>query len=221
MKGPIEYIKESWIVYTKKENFIFFAKIMAVLLILTSGIGFIYGYLYPSTDLSNPIDFSNIPMTAGFVVLTILSAIIGIWSGSVRYFAVLKTGADEKEIFKQGYKYMLRYFMISLVTGLIVGLGIVLLIIPGIMFGVWYSFAILLVLDKDMKIGQALKTSKEMVKGKFWKVLGRFSVFGLFSFFVSLVLGLIPYVGPLMVSFIAPLFTLPFYLLYRDLSVSY
>lgn len=219
MKTPIEYIKEAWAIYTKKENFIFFAKIMAVLVILSTTIGFVTSYFYPADYVQN-IDYSNIPMVVGFVVTTLLSALVGLWSQTTGYFAILKLGSNEKEVFKLGYKNMGRFLLISFVVGLIVLGGTVLLIIPAIMFGVWYSFSILLVLDKNMRIGDALKTSKLMVKGNFWKVLGRFFVFGLFTIAISILLSVIPYVGNLLLAFIAPLFILPSVLLYRDLSVN-
>ncbi|MEK7168493.1 MAG: hypothetical protein AAB778_00600 [Patescibacteria group bacterium] len=207
LKTPVEYIKEAWGIYTKKENFVLFAKVMAVVVILTSAIGYLISYFYSSNDWQN----------VGFVVLTLLSIVVGIWSQTVKYFVVLKIGNTEKEIFRLGYKNMLKFFLISLVVGLIVLVGLVLLVIPAIMFGVWYSFSTWLVLDKNMGVFEALKQSKAMVKGRFWKVLGRTVTFGLFAFFVSIVVVAIPYAGNLIISFVAPLFMLPFYLMYRDL----
>ena len=219
MKTPIEYIKEAWGIYTKKENFIFFAKIMAVLVILGAAISFVTSYFYPADYLQNA-DYSNTPIVIGFIVLSLTSAVIGIWSLTTQYYSILKMGSSEKEVFKLGYKNMWRFLLISLVVGLIVLGGTILLIIPAIIFGVWYSLSTFLVLDKNMRIREALKTSKLMVKDKFWKVLGRFVAFGLFSIIVSVFLSIIPYAGSLLLSFIAPLFLLPTYLLYRDLSVN-
>lgn len=219
MKSPIEYIKEAWKIYTKKENFVFFAKIMAVLVIATTVVGLIYNYFYPTDYLKNS-DFSNIPMFIGFITFSLTSLVLGLWTQTTTYFAIIKMGESEKEVFKIGYQKIGRFLLISLVIGLIILGGILLLIIPAIIFGVWYSFSTFLILDKGMKIGTALKTSKAMVKGKFWEISGRFFVFGLVSFVVSLLLTAIPYGGPLVVSFVAPLFMLPFYLLYKDLSVA-
>lgn len=214
MKTPIEYIKEAWGIYTKKENFIFFARIMAVIVIISTSISYLLSYYY------SPDDWQNI----GFVALTMLLIVVGLWSQTTQYFAVLKIGnppaGGEKDIFKLGFKNMTRFLFISFVVGLIVLGGAILLIIPAIIFGVWFSFATFLVLDKNMKIKEALKTSKLMVNDKFFLVLGRFVVFGLFTFVVSLILTIVPYIGSLIVSFVAPLFMLPFYLLYRDLGAS-
>ena len=211
MKTPIEYIKEAWRIYSKKENFVFFAKIMAVVVVLTSAIGFLISYFYSSNDWQN----------AGFVVLTLISIVIGLWSQTAKYFAIIKMGNSEKEIFILGYKNMCRYFLISFVVGLIILGGAVLIVIPAIIFGVWFSFSTFLVLDKNLGIKVALKTSKAMVYGRFWKVLGRSFVFLIFTFLISLIVVIIPYAGSFLVSFVSPLFILPFYLLYKDLSGAY
>lgn len=218
MKGSIEYIKEAWGIYFKKENFIFFARIMAIVVIISSAIGYLFSYLYPTTNWQD-FKFENTPMMLGFLTLTLVSIVIGFWTQAVRYFALFRMGSSEREIFRLGYKNILRLFLISLTLGLIVFLGAILLIIPAIIFGIWYSFSTYLVLDKEMGIKEALRTSKLMVRGRFFKVLGRYFVFSLFFIFVSIILSLIPYIGSLIVSFMAPLFVLPYYLLYRDLSV--
>ena len=219
LKGSIEYVKEAWVIYTKKENFIFFARIMAILVIATTIVSLITNYFYPTDYLQNS-DFSNIPMFVGFVIISIASIVLGLWSQSTTYFAILKMGESEKEIFKIGYQKIGRLLLISFVTGLIVFGGMFLLVIPAIIFSVWYSFSTWLVLDKNMGIKESLRKSKQMVSGKFWKILGRSAVFGLFSFLVAIILSIIPYAGNLLLAFVAPLFLLPFFLLYRDLSIN-
>jgi uncharacterized membrane protein len=217
MKDPIEYIKEAWGIYTKKENFVFFARIMAVLALLSTAIGFVTSYFYPADYIKN-IDFSNVPMFIGFLAISLISLIIGLWSQSTQYLSVIKMGDSEVEILKLGYYKIIKFWTISLVVGIIITFGAILLIIPAIIFGVWYGFSVFLVLDKNMGVFEALKASKQMVKGKSWKILGRSAVFVLFTIIISILLSVIPYAGSLLLSFIAPLFLLPFYLLYRDLG---
>lgn len=207
MKTATEYIKEAWAIYSKKENFIFFARIMAVLSIIAFTIGMVNGYFFPADYLKDG-DFSNISLFIGFIVISILSIVFGLWSQSTSYFAVIKMGEPEKEVFKIGFKKIGKYLLVTLVLGIIIFFGFILLVIPAIIFGIWYSFTLLLVLDKDMGIGEALKISKEMVSGKFWKILGRSAVFGLFSIVISIVVSIVPFVGEFAVSFLSPLFML-------------
>lgn len=217
MKTPIEYIKEAFKIYTKKENFIFFAKIMAVLTIVSTSFGFFINYFYP-VDVWQDLKFDSLQSGLGFGGLSLVAILIGLWVQTVAYYSIFKMGDEEKKIFKLGFKNIFRYLFISLVLGLIVTIGIVLLIIPSVVFGVWYSFSIFLVLDKNLNIREALRQSKKMVRGRFWKVLGRYSIFGLIGFLISLIIGMLPYAGSIIASFLTPLFILPSYLLYRDLS---
>lgn len=220
MKKPTEYIKEAWFIYTKKENFIFFARIMAVLTILSTIVGFVTGYFFPNNSNLESFDYSNTLNLVAMITTSIIAAFIGLWSQTTSYYSIIKMGKPEKEIFKIGYKKIGKFLLISLTLGIIIVFGAVLLIIPAVIFGTWYSFSILLVLDRNLSIKDALKTSKQMVNGKFWKVLGRSAVFGLFTFLVSIVLSIIPYVGSFALSFVAPLFLLPSYLLYQDLELN-
>lgn len=216
MKSPIEYIKESWGIYTKKENFIFFARIMAVLSILSFSIGFINSYYFP-VDYVNNIDFSNIPFLISFILLSIISFVASLWGRTTTYMSIFNIGSDEKSIFVLGYKNMWKLFLISLVLGFIILLGGILLIVPAVIFGIWYSFSVYLVLDKKMGIKESLIKSKAMVKGRFFKIFGRYIVFGLFGLIVSIMLSVVPYIGSLLIAFIAPLFMLPGFLMYRDI----
>jgi uncharacterized membrane protein len=133
------------------------------------------------------------------------------------YFSVIDMGESEFEIMKKSFKNILRFFGISLVLGLIFFFGVLLLVVPGIIFGLWYSFVIFLVLDKNMKLKEAMRTSKALVKDKMMKVFGRLTVFSLFSFVASILVSIIPFAGNIVLGLLSPLFLLPVYLLCKDL----
>lgn len=217
MKKPIEYIKQALKLYFQKENFIFFAKIMAVLTIISTSFSIIAGYVYP-VDVYENLDFSNYLYTGGFLILSIFMIVFGIFTRSTTLISVMQTGGDIKNIFLTGWNKAWKYFLATFFVGLVVGLGAILLIIPGIIFGIWYAFTIFLVFEKNLSVFDAMKQSKAMVRGKFWKVLGRFTLIAIFAVLVTLVLSYIPYVGSILISFLAPLYLLPGYLLYKDIS---
>ena len=223
MKGPVEYIKASWQIYFKKENFLFFAKIMVVLTIVSTVISYSHTYISQFVLSPDPVrfNFNNVPLTILYFSIALFSFIFYFYSQVTTYLSVINIGVLEKDVFKLGYKNMWKFFVISLVIGLIVGFGALLLIVPAIIFGIWYSFSAFFVLDKGLGVGEALKQSKALAKGKFWAVLGRNMVFGLFGFLIGFVVALIPYAGSIIVSFLAPLFLLPSYLFYRDLSAGF
>lgn len=67
----------------------------------------------------------------------------------------------------------------SLLVGLIVLAGSILLIIPGIIFAVWYSFVFYHIAFEEKPGLTALRASKQMVVGRWWKILWRVLLPGL------------------------------------------
>jgi hypothetical protein len=58
----------------------------------------------------------------------------------------------------------------KVVVGVIVGLGIVMLIVPGIIFAVRLAFVPYLVVDKQMDVMDALRVSWDMTRGYGWHI---------------------------------------------------
>ncbi len=220
MKTPIEYIKEAWRIYTKKENFLFFARIMAVLTVVSTVISYFHAYIsqFAVDPKTFSISFDNPLLAILSILIALFSFLFYFYSQSTIYSAILNIGLNEKDVFKLGYTKKGKFFFTSLVFWLIILLGMILLVVPMVIFGVWYSFAVFLAMDKNLNVRDSLKRSKLMVKNKFFKVLGRFVVFGLFLSLVSIFLSSFPYVGLVISQFVTPLFILPYLLLYRDLS---
>ncbi|MFA7653922.1 MAG: hypothetical protein WCX97_02665 [Candidatus Magasanikbacteria bacterium] len=78
-------------------------------------------------------------------------------------------------------------FYTSILIGLAVFFGLILFLIPGIIFTVWYGFAFYAVVLEDKKGTDALKHSKQMVVGRWWAIFVRlFLPFALFMIIGSL-----------------------------------
>ena len=69
-----------------------------------------------------------------------------------------------------------RYFLCSVVAGLIICLGFFLLILPGIYLSVIFLFAPYFSLLDGRGVWESLKESKRIVKGDFWKILGVYAL---------------------------------------------
>ena len=76
--------------------------------------------------------------------------------------------------------------------GMAITLGFILLIIPGIILWVWYSFSIFVTVAEDTKGGKALTRSKEYVKGRWGKVFGRLAFIYLIVVGYNIIVGFIP-----------------------------
>ncbi|GAH46429.1 unnamed protein product, partial [marine sediment metagenome] len=114
---------------------------------------------------------------AGAAVLGILSLAYGIlFTSPIGYgvsFAYLKAARgdtlDVKDMFEAFYNYW-NAVLASLLVGVIIGIGFVLLIVPGIIFACKLVFTPYLVVDRKMEVIEAVKESWRMTGGHAWKV---------------------------------------------------
>jgi len=76
-------------------------------------------------------------------------------------------------------------FLTSLLSGLAILGGFILLIIPGIIFSIWFAFALYAVVLDSKKDTEAMKYSKKLVSGRWWAVFWRMFLPSLIFMIVS------------------------------------
>lgn len=88
------------------------------------------------------------------------------------------------------------YLLAMILYVLIVIAGLLLLIVPGIVWGIKFMFTPYLIIDKNMNAIDALKASSKLTQGVKWDLVG-FSMavqilvlFGLLAFFVGLIIAI-------------------------------
>ena len=148
--------------------------------------------------------------------------------------AITKAAADDivgrtptlGESYAFGFRRFFSVLWISILVGLIVVGGLILLIIPGIIFAVKLTTAIPALVVEGKRGSEAIGRSWNLTKGAFWHVLGAVVVAGLLTGVISSIIS-----GPFNQWFMAGLFsgiamaiTMPFstlviVLLYTDLRV--
>jgi uncharacterized membrane protein len=88
-------------------------------------------------------------------------------------FAYLKAARGDKVEIKDMFEAFHNYFnavLASLLAGVIIVFGLILLIIPGIYFACKLAFTPYLVVDRKMEVIEAIKGSWNMTNGHAWKV---------------------------------------------------
>ncbi len=218
MTSPIELIKKSIQIFFKKENLIYLSKIYLVL-VPFSIFSLFQGYLV-NPDTLQP---KNVSFTVLIIAVNLVYVFLSVLVGATVIEAIRRIVNNEKLVvksaFQVGWKKYWSYLMLSILLALIIGFGFVLLIIPGILFAVWYSFSRFILIESDKTgVVATLGKSKKLVQGRFWKVFGRLLTFGIFSAVVVLLVSLIPYgIGSVLGVFLEALFIIPSYLLYKEL----
>jgi len=179
---------------------------------------------------------TNMILGVILVVLFVVALIALIYFGvrsQIGMYLVLKTPTVEfKELFKNTKGLFWKFFGLSLLTGILVMLWTLLLIIPGIIFGIFYSFTLYLLIFEDIKGMDAIRKSKAMVSGYWWGVFGRTMFLFLVAMLASFILS-IPFIflsegttlysvysliQNLVWAVVTPIFMVFTYLMYKDLK---
>ncbi len=101
-----------------------------------------------------------------------------------------------RDAFEQGRPYILPLIGIGILTGLAIIGGLILFIIPGLIFAAWFSLGFFVLLDENKGVVDSMKRSKELVKGHVWEMwgvlalpslVGIFNVIPVLGWIVSLV----------------------------------
>jgi hypothetical protein len=159
-----------------------------------------------------------------FTPVAIIASVISgiaylVLTGAISY---LVSGLKANESLKKGINKFWSLLWVSILSGLMVLGGFILLVIPGIIFSIWVSQAIFVVLFEDKTGTKAIRRSKALVKGLFWPVFGRL-LFTLLPALGLMVIGAIGLPGVIVSSLILSLALMPIlfayeYFLYKDLA---
>ncbi len=113
----------------------------------------------------------------GFVLVFILPLFFAVLvSFPISYgvsYAYLRAARDEKMEISDMFAVFKNYWnavLAGLLVAIIVGIGIILLIVPGIIFACKLAFTPYLVVDRKMRVTDAVKESWHMTGGHAWKV---------------------------------------------------
>src|SRR3989344_1916391 len=134
-----------------------------------------------------------IPIAVGWIILTF-------WLGTASLVQAYSISANTtptiKQLLSQGWKLTWKVFATSALEILAILGGLILLIIPGLIFSIWFTFTISVVVAENLSGTAALKRSKQLVKGRFWKTVSYLlfptAIIIAYSFITSAVAAAIP-----------------------------
>ena len=155
-----EAIKVGWEKF--KAHYLF----MWIIFGVTIGVSIFFNLLQHGVDKNS---FAHL-------VITLLSVATGI----TLQLWLIRAYLDLIDLDKEGevkalfvhYRLMWRYLGAAILYGIIVVLGLIALIVPGIYFALKYQFYAYLIVDKNLDVFGALKKSAEMTQGVKWKLFG-------------------------------------------------
>ena len=190
-------LKKSLDIY--KQRFGVFIGIMIIPVVISIAISFFSEKIFnPSFILPKLSSGENLwQLIFLFLGTLAFSFFLMLWNQIALVYAV--KDKDEKigifEAYRRAWHKIFSYLWISLLSGFIIFAGFIFLIIPGIIFAIWLSFPVFILISENLKGMDALLKSKEYVKGKlsnvFWRFLFINLIYFAFFFILSLIFGLL------------------------------
>jgi uncharacterized membrane protein len=115
-------------------------------------------------------------ITIGLAFVPIVGWVVGfVLLGGLEYMFVRRIRGEEVQIgdvFAGFNLALLNLALAGLMKWLLISLGLVLCILPGIYLAVGYVFALPLVIDKKMEFWPAMEVSRRVVHHHWWSTLG-------------------------------------------------
>ena len=153
---------------------------------------------------------SEEPTLIGSSVNFGLSTLVGM--GAIAFYLAAHDNPDTVELSALWHPQpFLRFLGASILTGLAVGIGFVLLVVPGIIALVFFMFTTLIVIDRGLGPIEAMQESMRIGRGFRWPLLGLIVLLALI-----LIVGAVALLVGLLVAM--PVTTLAFVHAYRVLS---
>ncbi len=148
----------------------------------------------------------------GIIIFFIVFIVVNIFTYSAFYGLDLKSkNYSYQDLAKSGKRSFWKFIGRSIILGIFLMFLFILLIIPGIIFSIYWIFAPLIWFSEPSKsFDYSLKRSKELVKGRWWRTFGFVILISLITSSVGFILQSLPVVGLLARAF-AGIFGIYFY----------
>ena len=218
MRNPIQLFKDAFSIFS--QNIVLFLGILLVPVVFS----FVTGLFAPTAaEQSVGIGFSP-----AYMVMALLSGIVNVFMSIAIILAIQNNALTVMESYKQSMPFFLRYIGLSIVMSVLLFLGFLILIIPGIILSVWFAFSTFVLVVERAGIIDSIKKSREYVRGHWWAVFGRILLLGLAMLVISMIISGLSVAMPfgilataLVAAFtmlLAPFAVAYMYLMYQDLK---
>ncbi|MEW6368685.1 MAG: hypothetical protein AB1714_28995 [Acidobacteriota bacterium] len=126
----------------------------------------------------NGVDFAAMGAVLVVVipVFLVVAIVAGSWTLAATLFAVKDSqeGIGAIEAYRRGWGRIGSTVLALILQGLCVLAGLLLLLVPGILFAVWFSLSTIAVVAEGCSGGAALGRSKALVDGYWWDLFARY-----------------------------------------------
>lgn len=164
MPDILQLLRASWQIY--RNHAALLSGLFAWLLIPKAGV----------VLLQNMQD--DVRKIVGTAFLTLLSLVLAIWVVSIAIVSIRAILEGEQKLNLDQVRshvrpLLLPFILTAILKFLVTFGGYLLLIVPGIIFSIWYAFVNFAVLLDRKRVLEAFTFSRNLVRGRFWSVFAR------------------------------------------------
>ncbi|MEM5815094.1 MAG: hypothetical protein QXD89_01220 [Candidatus Aenigmatarchaeota archaeon] len=193
LPGIGQLIKESF--YNFKTNFINVLFVQLPIIAIIFLIFGLWGIFY--TSFSNQIKYEYDAIKYLILPLTVIISLAFILSTFAYRASILKLSSKELrllDVYKASASGLISFCLTLLLSGLIIFVGFLLFIIPGVILFVRFYFVPFVASLEGIYYRSALRKSSEYVKGLWWKVFARILILVVLLFVVSVIFYIILFI---------------------------
>lgn len=222
LPGAIAILSEAWSVYKKRmKTFLGIMLIPSVAMILLS----IPWIAVSLLGISSITELFLGLFSFWIILLILVGIILQLWGYLALIYAIKDSQENIgiKESYRRSRSQITSYLWIFTLSGLIVLGGFFLLIVPGIIFAVWFSFAVFLLIDENLRGMDALLKSREYIRGKWGSVFWRLLFMGIIFLTICFILMIIFHslsgiLTPILSFLLSPLIMTYYFLVYKKVK---
>lgn len=210
LSGIGELFRRSWAIYKARLGVLLPLCFLSIVL-FSAALGIFLGIGFALSLVVGSLAGAFIAL--GALLGSVAGTIVLFWTLAAFILAIVDNRLGIKGALAEGWERKWSFVWLFSLSGFIIAGGFMLLFIPGLIFMVWFAFSQFIVASEDDRGMYALLKSKEYVRERWVEVFVRLFAVWL----VSVLLGLIPFIGPILSLLFAPLMLVYLYLIYQEL----
>lgn len=160
-------------------------------------------------------------LVVGLVVVALI-AIIAVWSNLASLMVIVnhEERLTVRDAYRRALPHVAAYAWVGILCGILLVLGFILLIVPGVIAWVWLGSVGYVFVEENLRGTAALRKSREYVRGIWSTAFSRYAYMAGISLLVNIVLNMIAegLSSVVMALVMTPVSTAYGYLVYQDLK---
>ncbi len=192
MPSASKIFSEAWEIYKSRFKTLIAISLIPAAAWLVFALVFVGGAV---GGMAAKVNMAALGVVGGIAIIAAVIFLIylSVWSTVSTIYAIKDQaeGIGWKEAFTRSKPKINPFFFTGLLTGLAVLGGIILLIIPGIIFGLWFSQSGYIVIEENLANTAAMKRSKYYVKGRLGQVFGKGFYIAIITLGIYILVGIV------------------------------